>query len=305
MNRGFLAAVLLATTLAATGETADRLKFGWPENLQARVEVRIRGTRHVPGEPKHEWDVSATYDLVTESVGDRVLIHRRNFDGWHGSMPSTVTWIGEQIVDRVPTLIVSRQGEFLGIEGVEAARRAIWDSAKVFGGVPQGQEPLLEAATTAEGLTAMSKEFWTLAVQNWLVMALKEGESRRLKSRASVPQLGGGTLDFDVEIENRGMRMCPVEGCGVPCLEFILRSQPNREQVERALSKWSGPFRFRSLKQDAKVIILLDPWTMLPHHIDKLRDARQEIVADERGASLLGGEVCQRLYSFHYKQSTE
>ncbi len=129
MNRVKVVLVAAFVVIFTNALGAEEVTFAWPDNLKARVDVTIHGSRFVPGEEEHKWDVAASYDLETEKRGNQILIHRRNFDGWNGSMPPKVTWLGEQVVDRVPTMVVSSGGRFIRIEGAAEARQAVRTSS--------------------------------------------------------------------------------------------------------------------------------------------------------------------------------
>jgi len=284
--------------------SSDTIEFRWPKDLAAKVEVRVQGQRTLPELGTIGWHMSATYDLATEVREFDLLVQRTGFEGWKGELPEGVPFLADLLVDRIPTLVVSQEGAFRGIEGVVPAREAI---IATFSNIPDSQRFVLENATSEAGLTAMAQDFWGTTVEAWLGFGAATGESVELRNRTAIPQLGGGALDLVIQMQNTGPAPCPVAGCKAECIELVLLSTPDQDQAEKLIEDLirkvtSGlvPVRFE-LRNEFRLTI--EPATTVPHAMVIGRETAVDF-RDRTGKIWETSESNERTYVFDYRQGT-
>ena len=72
----------------------------------------------------------------------------------------------------IPTMIVSTDGEFIGIEGHETARKQMVNAVEQSGRMDQRTRELFATITSDDGLKAMASDHWTTLVELWQVIEL-------------------------------------------------------------------------------------------------------------------------------------
>ena len=112
-------AIVLPSSLHGQAPT---LKFAWPDGASAKVQVRSEG-RRVANSKTKTWDMSCDFTMHVKRINDRMVVSRKGFSGWKGSLPPSFGGGAERFTDMVPTFIVTGSGEFVGIEGHDTARK--------------------------------------------------------------------------------------------------------------------------------------------------------------------------------------
>ncbi|HET9299247.1 MAG TPA: hypothetical protein VFO11_04835 [Candidatus Polarisedimenticolaceae bacterium] len=276
------AVALFTLILLAPSPSLGAVKFAWPSPVTADVKLEIEGER---GDVT--WKASTSYKLTVESSGDVIRITRGEAVPWTGKGTGAPV---DRMIDLVPTIRVSRSGEFLGIEGAEvAAARAKKVLAK------EMPEAAIATLTSEAGLTAMQKDFWLMLVEGWTAFDPEEGEVVELTNTITVPQLGGGRLDLLLEVRRSAPKACDASDSSNRCVEFLLASRPDKTQVEKILAGVDIPLRAYDIQQE--VHVLTDPTTLLPYRVVFSRSMK---AAEKAAGSLPISEEATRTYTFRW-----
>ena len=292
-----LLAIFLFSSLTVNAET---LRFAWPEGATAKVQTRYQGRRAPRDEEPRTWDMSADFTMRIQRNGDRVVISRDGFTGWKGTFPLSIGGGGERLIDMIPAMIVSANGEFIGIEGHETARKQMVSAIEQSGRMDQRTRELFATITSDEGLKAIASDHWTTMVELWQLIELDPRAYFEIRTVTPVPQLGGGEIEITGKAEF--VKETPCAGReDRRCVQFRAETGPNQKQVStilKALLQKAGADdpRFTFYDQRSKVEIVVDKMTMLPQQltVTRLQSFDFEIQGRKRGIS----EEMTKTYSF-------
>jgi hypothetical protein len=287
--RPFLA-LLLAVALApaaARGEPAEvrgaaevvPLRFAWPAS--ARAKVTFRRTRLRTGQRPEAF--TARYETASEAAEGGLAVTTRGTT-WRGDLPfpsalaADAIRATEQVVQRVRP-----QGEFAGLDGVEALRPVlarVLEDARV---PPEQAERALALALAAT--RAEAEELWNLSVGFWTGADLGVGRTFVLQSEAELPLLPGVRAPQAVEFGVRRRVPCAAAERAPRCVEAWLRSTPDRAALERAapalLARLAAPGEdppdadaIPGLSVERSLVLVTDPATLLPRRVVWTRAVR-------------------------------
>jgi hypothetical protein len=254
------------------------LRFAWP--APGRAKVTYRRTRLRAG---HRAEVfTARYETAAERADGGLRISTRGTT-WRGDLPfppalaRDAMSATESVVQRVRP-----QGEFAGLEGVEALRPVlarVLEDARV---PPEQAERALALALAAT--RAEAEELWNLAVGFWSGADLAVGETYELQTEAELPLLPGSRVPQAVRFGVRGRVPCAASERAPRCVEVVLRSTPDRAALDRA-----APALLARLLRDAReapaapagalvaertLVLVTDPATLLPRRVVWTRAVR-------------------------------
>ena len=270
-----LATLWVVSPILGLDVRAETLRFAWPDGASAKVSTRSEGRRTMTGPemgPDIAWNMSADFTMQVRRTGDRVVVSR-GFSGWKGTFPPGFSGGVERFTDMIPTLIVSADGSFLGIEGHETARRLMNQAVEQSGGIDAGARRVFETMTTDAALRAIASDFWGALVGLWQQVELDPEARYELRNTAAVPQLGGGVLDIVGEVGFVKEAPCSSEGGGQGrCLHFHSETAADKEQAAKllqALMKKAIPGSpvITDLDQQHKVDLVVDKATTLPRQL--------------------------------------
>ena len=283
-----LAALLLAAALPAAAQqppdapapAADvvPLRFAWP--APARAKVTYRRTRIRAGQPPGTF--TARYETVAEPAEGGLRVATRG-TSWRGDLPfppalsREAIRATEEVVQRV-----RRQGEFAGLEGVEALRPVL---ARVLEDARVPPEQAERALTLALAATrAEAEELWNLTVGFWTGADLKVGQTYELQTEAELPLLPGVRAPQAVQFGVRRRVPCGAAERAARCVEVVLRSTPDRAALERAapalLARLTVPGEDPleaapgELSAERTLVLVTDPATLLPRRVVWTKAAR-------------------------------
>ncbi len=272
-----LLAALAPLAAASAGEEAPSraevvsLRFAWP--VPARARVTYRRTRLRTGRPRGTF--MARYEALAEPTPEGLRVTTRATT-WRGDLPfaralaADAIRASEAVVQRIGT-----EGEFLGLDGVEALRPVlarVLDDAKV---PPEQAERALALALAETRVEA--EELWNLAVGFWTGADLRLAETYAMQSEAELPLLSGVRAVQAVEFSVRRRVPCAAAERAPRCVEAVLRSVPDRAAVERAapqlLARVLPPGAeppegaAKDLAVESELVLVTDPATLLPHRL--------------------------------------
>jgi hypothetical protein len=287
--RPLLALALAAALVPAAARAEDApargpaevvpLRFAWPE--PARAKVTFRRTRLRTGERPGTF--TARYETVAEAAEDGLALTTRG-TSWRGDLPfpsalaADAIRATERVVQRV-----SPQGEFAGLDGVEALRPVlarVLEDARVPAEQAERALDLALAATRAE-----AEELWNLSVGFWTGADLGVGRTYVLQGEAALPLLPGVRAPQAVEFGVRRRVPCAAAERAPRCVEAWLRSTPDRAALERAapalLARLAAPGddppaaeAALGLSVERSLVLVTDPATLLPRRVVWTRAVR-------------------------------
>lgn len=264
------AAVAAPASASATSGRIVRLRFAWAAPLRARVTYR----RTRVG-PAGRTTFTARYEERVEAAKDglRITTHGTS---WRGDLPFPRALSKEAIrASEAVAQRVGQEGEFGGLEGVEAMRPLL---ARVFEEAKVPPETAERAVVLALGaMRTEAQEAWNLAVGFWTGADLAVGETYALESEAEIPLLPGVRAEHAVEFAVRRHVPCAAGERALLCVEATLRSTPDRAALERA----AGPLLARLLPAEAEppegaekelsaeseLVLVTEPGTLLPRRV--------------------------------------
>lgn len=291
-----LVLLILVSVSPALGlaKRAETLKFVWPDGASAKVHARSEGRRTGTGKDI-VWDMSADFTWQVRRAGDRVVVSREDFPGWKGTFPPSFGGGAERFTDMIPTFVVSGAGEFIGIEGHEAARKLINRSVEQSGGMDAASRGVFEKMTSDAALRAMASDYWSMLVGLWQDVEFDPEAVYELHNVTSVPQLGGGELEINGAVKFVKEAPCASGGGDQRrCLHFQAETAANKEQVVKLVQSLvrqavAGAPVVTGWDQRFKVDIVVDKATTLPqrltltrlHTIEASLQGRAERISEE------------------------
>jgi hypothetical protein len=285
-----VAVLLLAAAFPALAEDAPtrvapdagvvRLRFAWP--APARAKVTYRRTRIRAGQRPGTF--TARYETLTEATEGGLRVATRG-TSWRGDLPfppalaRDAVRATEEVVQRI-----RRQGEFAGLEGVEALRPVlarVLEDARV---PPEQAERALSLALAAT--RAEAEELWNLTVGFWTGADLKLGQTYEMQSEAELPLLAGVRAPQAVQFGVRRRVPCAAAERAARCVEVVLRSTPDRAALERAAPALLARLRAAgeepldaspaALTAERTLVLVTDPATLLPRRVVWTKAVRVE-----------------------------
>lgn len=261
-------AIILPSTLYAQKET---LKFAWPDGASAKVQVRSEGRRVKEGKPR-TWDMSAAFTMQVKRTNDRVVVSRNDFSGWKGTFPPGSGGGAERFVDMVPTVFVSNDGMFVGIEGHETARKLMDASIAQAGGATPIERNALKAVFSDASLEVMSGTHWGSMVPLWLEVQLDPALAYEIRSQTRVPVLGDGEIEINGTVKFVKETPCAATRKDFQCAHLQAETAADKAQVTKLLQSFlqratPGNPVVTGFDQQYKVDIVVEKTTMLPQHL--------------------------------------
>lgn len=248
---------------------AVTLAFGWTAPLSARVTYRRTRTRS----GARGATFTARYVARLAAQG-RELRLGNEATTWEGDLPFPTALTGEaifaseQVVQRIGT-----EGQFLGLDGVEAIRPVL---RRMFEELMVPPEQAERAVALAEAsMRAQAEELWNLAVGFWTGASLELGETYQMETETELPFAPGTRAQSTVEFEVRRRVPCGAGERGARCVEITLRAVPERAAVERAapllrerLGAPAAPVADAGeLSVEQELLLVTEPTTLLPRRL--------------------------------------
>ena len=249
----------------------ETLKFGWPDGASAKVHVRNQGKRVGPNKPI-TWDMTLDFTMNVKRVNDRVVVSRNGVSGWKGNVPPSIAGGAERFFDMVPTIIVTKDGLFVGIEGHETARKLMNDSVAQTGGLDPVVRNAFDTITSNASIESMAKDHWSSMVALWRDVELDPGVFYEMSNVTPVPQLGGGEIEIKGTVKFVKAAPCETTRNDQRCAHLQAELIADQAQVRKILQSFvqqaagSRP-NITAFDRHFKVDIVLDKTTMLPHQL--------------------------------------
>jgi hypothetical protein len=303
------ATLLGAAALAAAPAASDRveLRFAWPEGTNLEVSYNAERERVRQGGVKSSSRTVRSYDLEVRRRGGELVIRRSNTElprrragtdvpsetrsastlGAEGKpVPrfDEVQGLLDEVVERIPVLVVTPDGEFRKTEETDKVRQHL-DGILARSALPPPMQERVRSLFTASALDALAKEQWTLWVGMWRDLSLESGRPLVQRRRGVFPGTGY-PIDLVVETRLEGFVPCPAPG-DASCAELSVVSRADPEQVARTIERLelSGTAGIRKLSLDQSFTVVTRPETLLPHFCRRTLAAEIEHAPGSAGAT--------------------
>jgi hypothetical protein len=286
-----VAAIVAATLPHSLGAQQSRpdtvaLRFGWPAGMSARVlqdwsRIQSRSGR------RDSTHVVTSYRLRVAAHPKGRLIQTDSFQVVVAPSVAGQAAGVEQLLARMgsftPSYVVSKDGEFVGVEGLAQMKSAL-DSLFApmlaeLAGAPAAARQLLTAATSAEALTASAAQGWNALAGTWVGADWEVGEVYAASADEPIPVMPGVTIKMSYEFSAAERVACPgAAKSAVPrCVRLEMRSEPDsaamRTMISELLGKVAPEARaqiaaFGQMRSENSVTLIADPRDLRPYRLE-------------------------------------
>jgi hypothetical protein len=292
-NLAATVAVLVATlphALEAQQSRPDKvaLRFGWPVGMSARVHQDWSRVQSRSGR-RDSTHVVTSYRLRVAAHPKGRLIQA---DSFRVLAPSTAGQaVGpEQLLARlgsfVPSYVVTREGEFVGVEGLAQMKSAL-DSLFApmlaeLQSAPAAARQLLTAATSEEALTASAAADWNIVAGTWAGADWEIGEVYTADAEEGIPILPGVQIKMSYAFSAAERVSCPgaSDSAARRCVRLEMRSEPDsvamRKMISELMSKVAPEVAAQlaalgQMRSENSVTLIADPRNLRPYRLELVK----------------------------------
>jgi len=277
----------------------NTLRFAWPDGASAKVNVRSAGKQ--VARQTDTWDMSCDFTMNVKRVNDQIVVSRSDYSGWKGTLAPPLGAGAEQFVDMVPTLIATKEGNFVGIEGHETARKLMAQAVEKAGHLSQLERTMFETISSNASLEALSRQQWYGFVV-WTLVELDPNAIYEFQSAAKVPQLGGGEININGTIKFVKETPCEPARDDQRCVHLHSESGGDKAQVRKIIQSLlqndPNPVTVTDWDQQVKVDMVLEKKTMLPRQLKITRFHSLTVTNKASGQNQTSGGEYSATYTF-------
>lgn len=301
-----LLVILVITLPSRLHGQAEKLKFAWPDNASAKVHVRSAGKQ--VSNKTETWDMSLDFILHLKRANDRITVSRSDYSGWKGTFPPPPGGGAEQFVDMIPTVILTSDGAFVGIEGHETARKLIGELVKQSGRLHSMERELIETVSSDASLEAMAKQHWSGITTMWRYVDIEPNAIFEFQSVAQIPQLGGGELEITGTLRFLKETSCAAPRNDQRCVHLHSKTGGDKAQVRKIIQSLMEKNKSQAATvtdwdQHINVEIVTEKKTMLPHYLKISRFHSLTVEDKGSGQSQTSGGEYATTYTFTWLSS--
>jgi hypothetical protein len=259
------------------------LRFAWPEALQAQVsDTQSTGPLAQEGAP--EVSVTQRYPLKVETRGE---------ERWLVPGPVEVTPAQfAQVLQGVPTLVISPAGELLRAEVSQATVEA---TTKLMVAMSDSKtSPAAEARLREQlqqKMTETAREEWSALVGQWRDVTLRPGRTETRKTTLKSWTMGGKPLEAEERTTVEEAVPCEAEATDTRCVRIrretvvtpkaLARLRKEREAgFNEGLLQGMARTQVKQLHLRATLELVTDPATLVPY---RLREEGEEWMLSSHG----------------------
>ena len=270
-----LAGALCAVPAAAQATTGDSIvpHFAWPVGTVARVQYTHVIEREGDGDQPTRIEFEGEYTLHVHEHPSGLLVEYvdplatrfRSSPVLAGDDPRRMVYSTIGMV--VPDLVISRDGQLLGVEGITTLASAI---AEVVGQQAPAADVQAIVGEMVSGpqLLRTARERWNNQVGIWMDAVLRVGETGGGEALEANPLIPSLVVPYEYRFSLIGMEPCGPSGGS--CAQVELASAHDPEELNSAMTEalamvGLGNLSFDGLVQESRVSLLTDPKTLLTH----------------------------------------
>jgi hypothetical protein len=297
LSRWFGAAFAVVTlTRPALGQAkADSvsLRFAWPVGMTARVDqewtrMQIGPVRNDSFTVRSRWRLTVSahpkgrliqYDQFTITSLPPATPNRRAGD-----------LDPQQLLARLgsvqPSYVVSTDGEFLGIEGVDRTKRVL-DSLlapmmreMAAAAAPPALKTLMENATSVRALTAAAGQDWNATAGTWVGADWEVGAAYEMSSEEPSPMIPGFMVPMRMEFSAAERVPCTDRETARRCIRLEMISEPDSAALRKAVTDFVATLApkdvnvaelFGSMRLANELTVVADPRDLRPYFVELVK----------------------------------
>ena len=287
------------TAGGSSGSAVDavQFQFGWelPTRLTAKSTRRVRKTGGKQKTYRSSYEMSAA-----KQDGDVRVQIEPNFEGVSGSDPAKgiASVLGAASSVAMPSMLVSADGTFKGVEGLKGTRKAYLDAAKqaAGGSLPKQIGAVLNRYLTEKFLKSRARQHWEMLVGLWTgeqdfeVGKMYESTT---KDRFQFPLVGFREVEMELTFGVEERVSCSDGSTETGCVRAAIESRPDVRKMKELMQKWVDEFSKVQAKRQGMakppkitvnevyvktdVSILTNPSTLRPHRFEEKRTVRLKL----------------------------
>ena len=299
-----LLGALLATAAGAQQPAEIALRFAWPKDLRASVQVEKWQRR--TGSDARDQRSTTTYRLGAQADARGIVVRADSIvvDGEQTGTDAIANASGLW-----PAFLVDADGTFQRVLDREAVRQAM---KRVVAAMPRGEREqpvvtsLLATMSTDAMIDAVPRHEWDAMVAMWLDADITIGDTLAMADSVVLPLLPDRKVAMETRITALGWTACG-DGGAARCVRLEVGSRLTPESaraagiamIERLAGKKDADEVSREaveLQQETVTTLVTEPSTLVPHRLTIVRrtttrstrpGARGEAPSvDERGKTL-------------------
>ena len=270
-----LARALCVAPAAAQATAGDSIVplFAWPVGTVARVQYTQVIEREGDGDQPTRIEFEGEYTLHVHEHPSGILVEHldplatrfRSSPVLAPDDPRRMVYSTIGMV--VPDLIISRDGQLLGVEGIATLSSAI---AEVVGRQAPTADVQAIVGEMASGpqLLRTARERWNNQVGIWMDAVLRVGETGGGEALEANPLIPSLVVPYEYRFAL--LRMEPCGTSGGSCAQIELASAHDPEELNSAMTEALARvglenLSFDGLVQESRVSLVTDPETLLTH----------------------------------------
>lgn len=298
----------MALAAPAVGQQGETFKpgFGWQPGMRIQAaESRVGVLRE--GAVSDSGRIStATYTIIVSEHRDGLLISHEDIRVERtGDFPPElppITRVNEVVSDnlkywmRLPNLVVTRQGEFVRVDDLQAFQFRVESSIRPVAAALAGGDPeiasLLDEALAAvvneEVIEGLASDRWSSLVDSWAHTDWQIGQVFAADIERPNPLVPGPPIMYTIRAGVTERLPCQAPSGGLTCAVFVMVTRPadaaigqaaqiladslgaqlleaaGREVSEDDLQGGGDALTFQELRLESRVELMADPGSLLP-----------------------------------------
>jgi hypothetical protein len=188
-----------------------------------------------------------------------------------------------------PSYVVSAEGEFVSVEGVEATKRAL-DSLfapvmREIAGAPPAIKQLMENATSMQVLTAAAAQDWNAVAGTWVGADWEVGAIYEASTEEPVPMFPGLKMPMQYQFRAAERVPCTERETARRCVRLEMNSEPDSVAMRKFINDLMTTIApkdvnvlamFRSMRVANELTVIADPRDLRPYFFELVKAVEAE-----------------------------
>ena len=292
-----VAIVILAQPAVAQAKPDSvALRFAWPVGMAANVEGEWTRMQSTPAR-NDSFTVRSRWRMMVSPHAKGRLIQYDQFT--ITSLPpatpnrSPAGLDPHQLLARLgsiqPSYVVSAEGEFVSVEGVEAMKRAL-DSLLApimsqIAGAPPAIKAMLENATSMQVLTAAAAQDWNAVAGTWVGADWEVGAVYETSTEEPVPMFPGLKIPMQYQFRAAERVPCTERETARRCVRLEMHSEPDSVAMRKFINdlmtkvvpnQANALAMFKSMRVANELTVIADPRDLRPYSFELVKAVEAE-----------------------------
>lgn len=262
------------------------LGFAWPEGLTAQVTYSTSRLR--TGDDAESGE--SRYRMVVKGEGDVLKVVSQDVE----LPPEEQKAVAASEPVSIPTVVVSRRGDFLRIEGAEATLVKVEKVLEQQGQAAPQREQVLTILRDA--LVEGARETWHVQVAGWRGVTLEQGKPVTRQARLSPSALASVVVPVTETLSYEGAVPCAEGETEKRCVRLTFQARPVESELPgvkaaflarvKALAGGEAPdYTLEELRVEHRTELVTEPGSLIPHHVRTTRHTRVVFLAGKEERS--------------------